>query len=116
MTELSRQLAIGQRLTVTTRPGRRFITFRPTVLAIEDGTLPRWRGRPGVPGIFDGEHELRLRATSEGGTRFVQREVFTRLLVPLMRRVLDETERGSADLNAALRDRAISRAAGPVQP
>src|SRR3712207_9365469 len=91
MTELSGRLAVGEQLSVTIRPGRRSMTFRPTVLAIEDGRLIRWRGRPGVPGIFDGEHELRLEATSDGGTRFVQREAFTGLLVPVMRRVLDDT-------------------------
>ncbi len=92
------------------------MTFRPTVLAIEDGRLIRWRGRAGVPGIFDGEHELRLEATPDGGTRFVQREAFTGLLVPLLRRVLDDTESGFAQMNAALRDRAISRATGPLRP
>ena len=34
-----------------------------------------------MPGLFDGEHELRLEATPDGGTRFAQREVFTGLLV-----------------------------------
>lgn len=115
MTELSGEPAVGRRLRVTIRPGRRSMTFRPTVLAIEEGRLIRWRGRPGVPGIFDGEHELRLEATPDGGTRFAQREVFTGLLVPLARRVLDDTELGFADMNAALRNRATSRAAGPVR-
>ena len=113
MTELSGELAVGRRLTVTIRPGRRSMTFRPTVLAVEDGTLVRWRGRPGVPGVLDGEHELRLEATPDGGTRFVQREVFTGLLVPLARRVLDDTETGFAEMDAAVRDRAVARAAGP---
>lgn len=116
MTELSGRLAVGQRLTVIVRPGRRSMTFRPTVLAIEEGALIRWRGRPGVPGIFDGEHELRLAATPDGGTRFVQREVFTGLLVPVARRVLDDTEAGFGRMNAALRDRAIARATGPARP
>lgn len=111
MTELSGRLAVGERLRVTIRLGRRAMTFRPTVLAIEEGSLIRWRGRLGVPGIVDGEHELRLEAIPDGSTRFVQREVFTGLLVPLARRILDNTEAGFADMNAALRDRAISRAA-----
>ena len=116
MTALSGRLVIGQRLAVSIRPGRRSMTFRPTVLAVDDGTLIRWRGGAGVPGLFDGEHELRLAATADGGTRFGQCEVFTGLLVPLARRVLDDTETGFAEMNAALRDRAISRAGGPVQP
>lgn len=116
MTELSGRLAVGERLTVTIRPGERSMTFRPTVLAVEEDTLVRWRGRLGVPGLFDGEHELRLEATPDGGTRFTQREVFTGLLVPLLGRALDDTGPGFASMNAALRDRAVARAAGPVQP
>jgi len=93
------------------------MTFRPTVLAVEDGTLIRWRGRLGMPGLFDGEHELRLEPTADGGTRFVQRESFTGLLVPMMPRVLDDTATGFAAMNAALRDRVefrIASTAGPV--
>ena len=41
MIGLSGRLAVGERLTVTIRPGRRTMTFRPTVLAVEDGTLLR---------------------------------------------------------------------------
>lgn len=116
LTRLSGRLAVGERLTVTIRPGRRSMTFRPTVLAVEDGSLVRWRGRAGVRGVFDGEHELRVLAGADGGARFVQREVFSGLLVPLMGGVLDDTETGFAAMNAALRDRAVERAAGPAQP
>jgi hypothetical protein len=117
MPRLSGRLAPGERLTITVRPGTRTMTFRPTVLAVEDGTLIRWRGRLGMPGLFDGEHELRLEPSADGGTRFVQRESFTGLLVPMMPRVLVDTATGFAAMNAALRDRAefrIASAAGPV--
>jgi hypothetical protein len=119
MPRLSGRLAPGERLTLTVRPGTRTMTFRPTVLAVEDGELIRWRGRLGVPGLFDGEHELRLEPIDDGGTRFVQRETFTGLLVPVMPRVLDDTAIGFAAMNTALRDRAVSctdAADGPVLP
>jgi hypothetical protein len=114
---LSGRLAVGERLTLTVRPGTRRMTFRPTVLAVEEGTLIRWRGRLGMPGVFDGEHELRLQPSPDGGTRFVQRESFTGLLVPMMPRVLDDTATGFAAMNLALRDRAefrIASADGPI--
>jgi hypothetical protein len=117
MPRLSGRLAVGERLTLSVRPGTRTMTFRPTVLAFEDGTLIRWRGRLGVPGLFDGEHELRLEPSSDGGTCFVQKETFTGLLVPMMPRVLADTATGFAAMNSALRDRAESRIAsadGPV--
>jgi len=117
MPRLSGRLTPGERLTLTVRPGKRAMTFRPTVLAVEDCALIRWRGRLGVPGLFDGEHELRLESISDGGTRFVQRETFTGLLVPMMPRVLVDTATGFAAMNLALRDRAelhIASADGPV--
>jgi hypothetical protein len=116
MPRLSGRLAPGERLTLTVRPGTRRMTFRPTVLAVEDGTLIRWRGRLGMPGLFDGEHELRLEPIPGSGTRFVQRETFTGLLVPMMPRVLDDTATGFAAMNHALRDRVGSRAAPADEP
>ena len=119
MPRLSGRLAPRRAPDAHSRPGKRAMTFRPTVLAFEDGTLIRWRGRLGMPGLFDGEHELRLEPIPDGGTRFVQRETFTGLLVPLMPRVLDDTATGFAAMNAALRDRAVAHsahAAGPVVP
>ena len=90
------------------------MTFRLTVLAVEDGSLIRRRGRLGMPGLFDGEHELRLEPSPDGGARFIQRESFTGLLVPMMPRVLDDTATGFAAMNTALRDRAVARTAAAV--
>jgi hypothetical protein len=119
MPRLSGRLAAGERLTLTVRPGKRTMTFRPTVLAVEDGTLIRWRGRLWMPGLFDGEHELRVEPMPGGGARFVQRETFSGLLVPLMPSVVDDTATGFAAMNTALRHRAESRIAtadGPMAP
>ena len=95
------------------------MTFRPTVVAVDEGALVRWRGRLWMPGLFDGEHELRVEPLPDGGTRFVQRETFSGVLVALMPRVLDDTAAGFAEMNVALRDRALSRTAtadGPSVP
>jgi hypothetical protein len=105
--------AVGDRLTVTIRPGRRKMTFRPTVTVFEPGRDISWLGRLIAPGIFDGAHTLALEPLPDGGTRFVQREVFRGALVPFMRAVLRDTSEGFAAMNAALAARALTPAPLP---
>jgi hypothetical protein len=109
-------LRVGQRLTVTIRAGRRTMTFRPIVTTFDEVAAIRWRGRLGLPGLFDGEHELRVEATGPGTSQFTQREWFRGVLVPLMGRILDDTDAGFAAMNAALEARARSRMARSSTP
>lgn len=107
ITRFEGSITQGSQLTVTVRPGARKMTFRPTVLAVEELRLIEWRGRLGMRGIFDGDHELRLEELDNGTTSFTQRETFTGILVPFLGSVLADTAEGFAAMNAALRDRAV---------
>ena len=78
----------------------------PDRRGFEDGAVLRWRGRLGLSGLFDGEHELRVEATGPATSRFTQRETFRGVLVPLMGRILADTDAGFAAMNAALDARA----------
>src|ERR671937_840531 len=70
MTKFEGELRTGAKLAVTIQPpGHRSSIFRPTVLAAEPARELRWIGRVLIPGIFDGEHSLRLDPTATGGTR-----------------------------------------------
>src|SRR5258705_240040 len=83
MVHLDGEAAPGARLTVTMQnPGGRPTKFRPSVLESPARSL-RWIGHVLVPGIFDGAHEIRVDATATG-TRFVQREEFSGVLLPLI--------------------------------
>ena len=87
-------------------PGGRPMTFRPRVLRVEPDRELRWLGHVLVSGLFDGEHILRLEPV-EGGTRFVQREEFRGLLLPLLWRGLDtKTRAGFEAMNMSLKNRA----------
>jgi hypothetical protein len=99
----------GARLALTIKAGTRHMSFRPTVLAYEEGRLIRWRGRLLLPGIVDGEHELRVETLDDGTSRFTQHETFRGLLVPFLRRTLEDTDRGFAEMNEALRQRVLAR-------
>jgi hypothetical protein len=88
-------------------PGGRGITLRPTVLNVEPNRELRWLGHVLVPGLFDGEHHLTIQPLAENRVRFVQREAFRGLLVPLLARSLDNsTRRGFEEMNRALKERA----------
>ena len=105
---LEGELRTGSRLRVTITPPGRSMTFKPTVLAVEEDRLLRWRGRLGVHCLLDGRHEFRLEPLPDGGTRFVQMETFAGVLVPLLRQALDDTAIGFAHMNQALRKRAVT--------
>ena len=100
----------GERLEVHLEPpGGRGMTFKPEVLEAEPERALRWLGRLLVPGLFDGEHSFTIRPLAEDRVRFVQREEFKGLLVPLFARSLDaNTRRGFEQMNVALKERAES--------
>ena len=94
-------------------PGGRGMTFKPTVLNAEPNRELRWLGHLLMPGLFDGEHSLTIQPLEEHRVRFVQREVFRGLLVPLFARSLDNnTKRGFEDMNHALKERAETLPSG----
>ncbi len=63
-----------------------------------------WFGKLLFGGLFDGRHRFEL--VPEGGsTRLVQSEQFSGMLVPLVKKLLAETEREFERLNLALKKR-----------
>jgi len=101
--------AVGDHLRITVHPGRRTMTFRPTVTVYQPRQQIAWLGGFLAPRIFDGAHSFALELLPDGGTRFRQREVFRGLLVPFMSSMLRDTCTGFAAMNAALAARATMR-------
>jgi hypothetical protein len=106
--KISGQPASGERLEVRLAPpGGRGMTFKPKVLNAEPNHEFRWLGHLLVPGLFDGEHSFTIQPLEEKRVRFVQREVFKGVLVPLLGRSLEtNTQRGFEEMNRALKERA----------
>lgn len=90
-------------------PGGRKMTFKPRCLVLEPERELRWLGSLFMQGIFDGEHIFELHPHGKGQTRFVQRELFSGWLVPLLWNQLNtDTRKGFEMMNAALKERAES--------
>jgi hypothetical protein len=107
ITSVEGVLREGSKLRVRIEPpGRKGMTFEPTVVALAQEKELRWLGRLLMPGLFDGEHAFGLEELAEG-CRFRQTERFSGILVPLFGAGLPEaTRRGFEAMNAALKARA----------
>lgn len=104
ITEASGTLAVGEILTLRMVSGGKAQTFTPEVLAVREGAELRWLGALRWSWLFSAEHRFELAAVGDG-TRLVHSEVFRGVLVPLLRAMIDRTERDFGDLNAALKER-----------
>ena len=104
----SGRLAVVERLSVEiTPPGKRPMTFRPTVVKLEPGRELRWLGHLGFPGLFDGEHGFRVVPEDAGRCRFEHFETFRGILVaPILWMVGETTRAGFEAMNRALKVRA----------
>lgn len=88
-------------------PGGKAMTFNPRCLVREKNKEFRWLGSVFVRGIFDGEHIFELHDNGNGTTRFVQRELFSGVLVPILWKQLNtQTRNGFEMMNAKLKERA----------
>ena len=101
-------MRVGERLDVKVLSGNlRETRVRPVLLRAEESRELRWRGSLLLPGILDGEHIFELVPSGEGGTRFNHSEIFSGILVSMLRRELDtNTRRAFESFNRALKRRA----------
>lgn len=103
--EISGEARQGARLRARLQlPGSSPMTFKPRVRRVIPGREFRWLGVLFVPWLFDGEHVFELLSAEDGGTRFVQRELFRGVLVPFVWSSLEpRTLQGFNEMNRALK-------------
>lgn len=111
ISRISGRPELGQQLDVRlTPPGGMTMSFKPQVVGVEAEREFRWLGKLLTKGLFDGEHIFELREEGPDTVRFVQRERFNGLLVPLLLLMARKsTLRGFEAMNQALKQRAESQ-------
>ncbi len=83
------------------------MTIRPRVLVVEKNRKLVWLGHLCVRGLFDGRHEFRIEPQPDGSTRFIHRETFGGILVPLLKNMLEkETKPGFEAMNRVVKAKA----------
>lgn len=103
--EASGQIAVGSRITLrSVHPANgRMMTVKPKITVADPGAELRWTS--GLPPLISGEHSFIL-TEANGGTRLVQAETFSGLLVPLSGKTFARTETSFQSLNEAIKKRA----------
>jgi len=96
---------VGSKIEVLlTPPGKKGMIFKPNVLAFDSAHQLRWIGKLFMGGLFDGEHTFLIKDNKNGTTTFIQFERFKGVLIPLMKKMLDEnTLNGFNQMNEALK-------------
>ena len=105
ITSISGERKLGNRLTVSINPpGGKRMTFKPSILTIESYKEFRWKGKLGINGIFDGEHYFILEFLENDKTKFIHGEKFSGLLVPVLGKMLDKTQKGFQLMNESIKN------------
>ena len=92
-------MAVGNVIEVKfTSPDAKSMIFKPKILKFIPNKEIRWIGHFIVPGLFDGEHIFEFLGNKNNTTTFIQREKFTGILVPFLKKLLDENTRHGFEL------------------
>jgi hypothetical protein len=97
---------VGNTITARLEPPKsKGMTFKPKVLVFDTNKEFRWIGHLLFPGLFDGEHKFELIDNGNGTTTFMQSEKFQGILVPLLKKMLDNnTLNGFNEMNKKIKE------------
>jgi hypothetical protein len=102
VTSIRGEPKLGNKLTISINPPEgKGMTFKPNILTLETNKEFRWKGKLGINGIFDGEHYFILEHLE---TKFIHGEKFSGLLVPLLGKMLDKTQKGFQLMNESIKN------------
>lgn len=106
---------VGERLSLKMSVRGKTFKVSPKVVAADRPRQLRWVGHLGLRGIFDAEHRHDLEVVP-GGTRYIQSERFTGLLVPMLAQTIAATANAFDEMNQALKSRVEEPTSQGIQP
>jgi hypothetical protein len=96
---------VGQFIAVTiSPPDGKAMKFEPEVRSVIPEQQFSWKGKLWFKGIFDGEHQFKLKDNGDGTTTFFHSEKFSGILVGLLKKQLEtNTKKGFEMMNQQLK-------------
>nr|WP_255351034.1 SRPBCC domain-containing protein [Methanosarcina sp. MTP4] len=109
--EISGDAEVGKKLKVYMKPEweKKGTTLHPRILRLEPRKELTWKGSFFLPGVLDGEHSLILEETGTRRVRFIQKEIFNGLAIPIITAswsIEEGTKRSFSEMNRALKKKA----------
>lgn len=89
-------------------PGHGVTRVRSKIVVVTPRRELRWRGHLFLPGVFDVEHVFQIEPMDAKLVRLRQYEQIHGVLVPFVRSILQDSEKGFAAMNEALKMRTES--------
>ena len=83
------KLIIGEKVNLTAKSASSEMNLLCTVLTVEPDRQFSWKFHVGLPILFRGEHIFKIEPIDEHRVRFIDREIFHGLLVPLQAKNLE---------------------------
>ncbi len=84
---------VGEAVDITFRSASKEMTLHCTVIKAEPNRELCWKYHVILPGLFSGEHSFTIEPIGTHKVRFVDREIFNGLLVPLQAKDIDTNSR-----------------------
>ena len=108
--EISGNVEVGKKLKVYMKPEwEKGATLHPRIIRLVPKKELTWRGSFYFPGLLDGEHSFIIEETGTRKVRFIQKETFSGLAIPLITASLsieEGTKRSFSEMNRALKKKA----------
>jgi hypothetical protein len=80
------------------------MTLHCTVIKVEPNRELCWKYHVILPAFFQGEHSFLIERTGDNRVRFIDREIFTGMLIPLQAKDIDtNSRRGFEAMDTALK-------------
>ena len=100
------KVSLGNRMKVKAlSPDSNEMIFNPKIIVYKEPEELQWSGHFLFPGLFDGRHIFKIIDNGNGTVTFIQKEVFTGILVPLYSKMLDtNTKKGYLLMNEKLKE------------
>lgn len=97
---------VGEKVDITFLSGSKDMTLHCTVVKVESNRELCWKYHVILPGLWSGEHSFTIEPMRTSQVRFIDKEIFTGLLVPLQAKDIDiNSRRGFEAMDEALKAR-----------